>query len=321
MNTEISISPGNFISAYWLTMRPYLLYVSGITGLGGISFAESIAVHHVIILFSAFFFSYGFGQALTDCFQTDTDARSSPYRPLVRRILWKRDVFIVSLTGLFLCGIILGYFNYLNLIIAGFCIVGLATYTFFKRRWWGGPWYNAWIVALLFMMGYLSGGGTAFTPQLYMAMLAVVFGYMNFVLAGYFKDVSADASTDYNTLPVVIGRKKSAVVSSILSILFLASAAVSILIVYMDNPNHQTLIASLMFLGAAVGFTVYSQWQLHKNTEDRTAYRAIVPCVHSYILALIAITATNKPSWIVSMIVFYLLFAYFMSTRVEKTQI
>jgi len=321
MNTEISISPGSFISAYWITMRPYLLFVSGITGLSGLSFAESIPVYRVLILFSAFFLSYGFGQALTDCFQIDTDTRSSPYRPLVRKILRKRDVLIVSLTGLFLCGIVLGYYNSLNLILAVFCIAGLATYTYFKRRWWGGPWYNAWIVVLLFIMGFLSGGSDSFQPQVFTAMLIVFFGYMNFVLVGYFKDVSADAATGYHTLPVVFGRSRSAAVSDVVSFLFFASLAATYLLSLGENMHSIAAIISPIGLCLTLGFIIHSQRQLHKNTEDSAAHKAVTPTVHSYILALITVTVINKPTWIIAMIIFYLLFVYFISARAERSQI
>lgn len=321
MNTNISISPGGFVSAYWITMRPYLLFVSGITGLCGLSFVESIPAHKVIIMFAAFFFSYGFGQALTDCFQIDTDTRSSPYRPLVRKILRKRDVLIVSLAGLFLCGIILGYYNYLNLILVVFCIAGLATYTYFKRKWWGGPWYNAWIVMLLFMMGYLSGGSDAFPPQVFTAMLTVFFGYMNFVLVGYFKDVSADAATGYNTLPVVFGRSRSAAVSDVISFLFFGSLVATYLLSLRENMHSIASIISLIGICLTLGFIIHSQRQLHKNTEDGSAHKAVTPTVHSYILALITVTFINKPTWILAMVLFYLLFTYFMSARAERSQI
>lgn len=240
-------------------MRPYLLFVSGITGLVGLSFAESIPLHQVIILFAAFFFSYGFGQALTDCFQIDTDTRSSPYRPLVRKILRRRDVLIVSLTGLFLCGIIMGYYNYVNLILAVFCIAGLATYTYFKKRWWGGPWYNAWIVALLFMMGYLSGGSDAFPPQLYTAMLTVFFGYMNFVLVGYFKDISADAATGYNTLPVVFGRSRPAAISDVISFLFFGSLVTTCILVFQENIHSFAATIALIGICSTFSFIIHSQ--------------------------------------------------------------
>jgi 4-hydroxybenzoate polyprenyltransferase len=321
MNIQITISPGSFISAYWITMRPYLLFVSGITGLSGLSFAESIPLHQVLILFAAFFLSYGFGQALTDCFQIDTDTRSSPYRPLVRKILRKRDVLLVSLTGLFLCGIALGYYNSLNFILAVFCIAGLATYTYFKKRWWGGPWYNAWIVALLFMMGYLSGGSDSFQPQVFTAMLIVFFGYMNFVLVGYFKDVSADAATGYHTLPVVFGRTHSAAVSNVISFLFFTSLAVTYLLSHWENMHFIAAIISPIGLCLTLGFIIHSQRRLHKNTEDSEAHKAVTPTVHSYILALMTVTVINKPAWLPAMVIFYLLFVYFMSVRTERSQI
>lgn len=139
-----------FTRSYIITMRPYLLFVSGITGIVGLALGPSIGIGATAIAALAFFLSYGFGQALTDCFQLDTDSLSSPYRPLAQGRLGRREVLVVSLTGLGCCGAILIYLHPLNAPLAGLTVLGLATYTFFKRRWWGGPCYNAWIVALSF---------------------------------------------------------------------------------------------------------------------------------------------------------------------------
>src|ERR1041384_2446013 len=73
-----------FIHGYAVTMRPYLLFVSGITGLAGAAFSPAISAGALGGIAFASFFSYGFGQALTDCFQIDTDSISSPYRPLTQ---------------------------------------------------------------------------------------------------------------------------------------------------------------------------------------------------------------------------------------------
>ena len=73
-----------FARDYAVTMRPHLLFVSGITGITGLALAPPLPFAATALLCVAFFLSYGFGQALTDCFQLDTDALSSPYRPLVR---------------------------------------------------------------------------------------------------------------------------------------------------------------------------------------------------------------------------------------------
>ena len=103
------------------------------------------------------FLCYGFGQCLTDCFQIDTDSLSSPYRPLTQGIVDKNHFLFVSAIGLLYCIAVLSYYNPLNLalgVVAGF---GLATYTTFKRKWWAGPFYNSWIVVVLFLMAYLAG--------------------------------------------------------------------------------------------------------------------------------------------------------------------
>jgi len=73
-----------FLKAMVITMRPYLLFLSGITGIAGVAAVPGAPTPTVLLVFVASFLSYGFGQALTDCFQTDTDALSAPYRPLVR---------------------------------------------------------------------------------------------------------------------------------------------------------------------------------------------------------------------------------------------
>ena len=70
-----------FLKAYIITMRPYLMFISGVTGIVGMSFASDIDSVKTSLIFIASFLSYGFGQALTDCFQIDTDSISSPGLP------------------------------------------------------------------------------------------------------------------------------------------------------------------------------------------------------------------------------------------------
>ncbi|TFG61883.1 MAG: hypothetical protein E4H28_08295, partial [Gemmatimonadales bacterium] len=100
-----------FFRDYVVTMRPYLLFVSGITGITGLALAPRLPFAATALLSAVFFLSYGFGQALTDCSQMDTDALSSPYRPLVRGAIRAKDVFRVSLTGLLLAGVTLFLFS------------------------------------------------------------------------------------------------------------------------------------------------------------------------------------------------------------------
>ena len=77
----------HFWRAYFIQMRPYLLFVSGIAGLAGIAMAAGADLPgwKIILAFIPVFLGYGFGQALTDCFQTDTDKLSSPTWKLTRK--------------------------------------------------------------------------------------------------------------------------------------------------------------------------------------------------------------------------------------------
>ena len=155
----------DFVRYYVITMRPYLLFVSGITGIVGLSFAPSISIPNLMILFLVFFLSYGFGQALTDCFQIDTDSLSSPYRPLVQGSIKRWQSLGVSLTLLTVSCAILFFLNTWILPLGLLCVGGLITYTPFKRKWWGGPFYNAWIVALLPVIGKLAASGRGSSPK------------------------------------------------------------------------------------------------------------------------------------------------------------
>ncbi|MBM3297987.1 MAG: penicillin-binding protein 2, partial [Candidatus Aminicenantes bacterium] len=64
------------------------------------AFGENVGTARLALGFLPLFLSYGFGQALTDCFQTDTDSLSAPYRPLVRGTISRGQVLAVSLGGL-----------------------------------------------------------------------------------------------------------------------------------------------------------------------------------------------------------------------------
>ncbi len=316
----------DFVILYMVTMRPYLLFVSGITGIVGLSFAPTLSIFTWTILSLVFFLSYGFGQALTDCFQTDTDALSSPYRPLVQGRVRRRDVLVVSLAGLFLSGIILTMFSLINLALSVIAVIGLATYTYFKRRWWAGPFYNAWIVALLCLIAFTAGSGAAdatltWSPGLLFTLVAVFFGYANFVLTGYYKDVSADRATGYQTLPVVFELRISSVVSDVFALLTLIASGIAIYL----TPSAEDAFAvnwhCLLFAAAGIGAAILAQIRLHKVRSEQEAHSAIALVVHAYVLLLSAIATAQKSDWIFIVAVFYIGFVVTMRLRPMEQQI
>jgi len=277
------------------------MFVSGATTIVGISFVNELEITRAILIFIAGFLSYGFGQALTDCFQIDTDSISSPYRPLTQGIVNRNYFLTISSIGLFSCISIFAYFNPVNIGLGALSGFGLATYTNFKRKWWAGPFYNAWIVLLLFIMSYLAASGNFyfnFSNVIFLAaFLSVFFGYANFVLTGYFKDISADKLTAYNTLPVRYGRKIAAMVSDVFSLIVNLSLFILIVILALDSVPFINLIIGSVFIYSGIGMSILTQISLHNVNTDTDAHIAIAPCVHCYILILSGISILNKPYW------------------------
>ncbi|MEW5924923.1 MAG: UbiA family prenyltransferase, partial [Candidatus Zixiibacteriota bacterium] len=323
---SVAISSWTFFISYIITMRPYLFFVSGAAGITGLALSGLNSLPAGILFSIIFLLSYGFGQALTDSMQVDTDSISSPYRPLVQGKVSRRDVALVSLAGLSISGIAFISASRINILLCIMAIAGLATYTYFKRRWWGGPFYNAWIVAALCLIGYVSGNGIAevpniITPALISTILTVLFGYANFVLVGYYKDISADRATGYMTMPVVFGFKISAIVSDIFAAAEVAAAGLTLFFIYTNITSTIVILpaSGLYFAGILVAIT--GQIRLHRLESEADAYRSIAPTVHSFILLLSSITIMLRPTWTPAILLLYATFILILRFRPMKEQI
>lgn len=295
--------------AYWITLRPYLFFVSGVSGALGLALAGARGAVFAAA-FTSFFFSYGLGQAVTDVFQTDTDAISSPYRPLTQGLISARQVLGVSMAGLCCCGLTLALLNPWNAALSGAAVGGLIAYTPCKRRWWAGPWWNAWIVALLPAMGILCGQRVPAVVAA-AAMVSVFASYAVFVLLGYLKDVTADRLTGYETLPVKAGFRVAVLVSAG----FLAAAAGA----------SAVLLRGLGLAGAAVaGGGILAMGGAHVlawNTDERNAHRAIAWSLRGFVLLHLGETVAARPEMWIGAPVFYAAFEMVLARRPERTQI
>jgi 4-hydroxybenzoate polyprenyltransferase len=313
-----------FWKAFWLTMRPYLIFVSGAAGLVGLSFLDSPKPARILLAFFPLLFSYGLGQALTDCFQTDTDALSSPYRPLVQGVITRKQVLSTSLAGLLLGIIILTSLNPFIPVLGTVAVLGLLGYTFFKKRWWGGPFWNSWIVALIPIIGIMTGEHFYFSDlaslskadslAFFFAVLAILFGYGNFVVMGYLKDIFADRQTGYRTFPVVFGWKATAIYSDVLA---LAAGIFTGLALF----GIRTFLPGLVFFFAAVTVNIYAQIDIHRIRDERKAHGPIANVVRAFVLYALAIVVALHIEWLPFVILFYLIFETALKYRPEKTQV
>lgn len=314
-----------FLKSYLITMRPYLLFVSGAAGLIGLAFIENPARVRVILAFIPLFLSYGLGQALTDCFQTDTDAISSPYRPLIQGVITRKQVFIVSLVGLGMGVLIMGYLNLMILIFGILAVIGLLTYTIFKRTWWGGPPWNSWIVALLPIMGRMVDNGyritnifnlnNSYALAFLFAVIAIFSGYANFVVMGYFKDISADAKTGYRTFPVVFGWEPAAIYSDLTA---LVAALLTGCAIYFSG--HFNIPGIAIFV-VAVAINLYAQIKIHLIHDENKTHGPIENVVRAFILYCLALIISLKISWFIFIGIFYLFFELILKLRPERKQV
>ena len=309
-----------FLRSYWIHMRPYLLFISGIAGLAGLAVVDNLVVPAAtfILAFIPFFFGYGFGQALTDSFQTDTDAISSPYRPVVQGQIRKNDLKWVSVAGLIVISCFIIPMNVLIIPLCLLMLLGLATYTYFKKNFWiAGPFYNAFIVMLLPITGFMVGGPAIFQDLLNKDLLYLCgmtfFSYANFVLIGYLKDIEADRQTNYNTFPVKFGWNKTVGGGDV----FVAIAATFCFL----QLRSADLSAAIALLGT--GVAVWGQVKAHmsklKNEKDSKV--PILATIRAFELWHIAVIYQARPEWWWILVVFYLAFEITLSSRPVKNQI
>ncbi|HEY5956756.1 MAG TPA: UbiA family prenyltransferase [Polyangiaceae bacterium] len=143
-STQWALGTRGWVGAYLTTMRPYLFFVSGAAGLAGEALVAGPSPIRRLVVFVPLFLAYGFGQALTDTFQIDTDSVSAPYRPLVRGQIGIRAVRWTSLAGLAASSLLLCALSRWVLIPAVLAVLGLLAYTPCKRRYWAGPPVMHW---------------------------------------------------------------------------------------------------------------------------------------------------------------------------------
>lgn len=314
-----------FWRAFGVTMRPYLMFVSGASGLVGLALAEPLRGPLLLAAALPFFASYGLGQAITDSFQTDTDALSSPYRPLVRGEITRMQVRVVSFSSLALVALMLALLNPWALVPAVLAVGGVTVYTPFKRRWWAGPPWNSWVVALLPLIAVLLGGGTPADAlgraELWLAMGSVYFTYLVFVLLGYFKDVEADRATGYETMVVHFGRRAALWVSALHAA---AGIACSLGLVYLGleglaDGMPGPIGVALWVIG--VGSLATAHRRMSKTTRDDEAYGPIAITVIAYVALHLGETVLLRPAFAPAALLLFPAAVWMLARRPEKTQI
>ena len=322
MNYDGQIAPVTslrFWRAFTVTLRPYLMFLSLSAGLSGLALTQPGDIWPLYAV--AFFFSYGLGQAITDTFQTDTDALSSPYRPLVRGEISRRQVLIAALSGMAFCGAVIFSANPWAALPAVAGTAGLISYTWFKRRWWGGPPWNAWIMAMLPLMGVLCGGLTLTSAlartDVVLAMIGVFATYVPFVILGYFKDISADAATGYQTILVRFGSKVSISVSLLHAIIGLAASVALVT----NSSNGFSFQPAWLLWGLGWMLLLAAHVRLWIDDSEATAYFGIELSASAFVAIHLGQAAILQPGFTGLSLAAYAISVLMLWRRPQRAQI
>jgi 4-hydroxybenzoate polyprenyltransferase len=317
-----------FWQSYLVTARPYLFYVSGIIGLVGLSLSEELVVWRFVTAFFSLFFFLGFGQALSDIFDRDTDRHSSPDRPMMKRLIRPRDVFIVSFAGLIACSAVMFILNPLTLAINIAIIAAWRNYRVFKRLWWIGPFWKAFIISLIMVDGYLAGGSPVTdlltSSSVQSGFLTIFFAYTALSILGSFKDISADRRTGFRTLPVLFGWRPSVIISAafagaagVYSFLFFEGAGLDF-----SRPVPLNTGISFIFLGISWVFYVLAHIKIYRvrGYEDQ-AFRGIEYMMRGFIFMTMAEVLVLKPQLLSLSVAYYLFFEFAFHARPNRAQV
>ncbi len=316
-----------FWTRYWETMRPYVLYVSAFTGLAGISLVSDYSPGIVILSTIACFFIYGLANGVVDVFHIKCDEISAPERPLVKGEIGKVPVLLVSMLGICLAFIFAVSVNSHTIVPSIFAFIALLLYTPLKRTWWGGPPWNAIIVAILPFLGFIMISpeqdslretlAAIENPNLLFTLLAVAFAYANFVLMGYLKDIRADAETGFNTFAVKFGWQPTIIYSHILCAL---SAFSTFMAIY---PELDSLAGTLgvIVLIVAVIVNMIGQIGVHSVREEAKVHKPLSFVLRALAFYCLAIILTYKLEWLPFVLLLYAGFEFTLRNRPDESQL
>ena len=247
----------------------------------------------------------------------------------MRGTVTPRQVAAISLTLLCIGIAVLATFNAYTILIAAAMVAGLATYTFFKRRWWGGPLWNSWIVALLPLLTYLIGSRStrpwSLPPELLALMASTFFTYGVFVILGYFKDVSADRSAGYRTIVVRFGWHKAVYVDTVITLLGIGASVTAILLALSGGtaaPGNALFPLAVVVWVLGSYLLILANFQLLRIPDrDDKAYKAIGNVVRGFILLHGAEVIFFNPALAGVALLVFILFEFSLRIRPEPTQI
>ncbi|OGU17252.1 MAG: ubiquinone biosynthesis protein UbiA [Ignavibacteria bacterium GWB2_35_12] len=283
-----------FIRAYIKSMRLYYSFITGISGLIGLSFYQYLAYsgddktffgfNHTIetptplpkllLILIILFLSWGINQIYNDYLGLKEDRINAPDRPMVSGELNPLAAVFVSTMLMIIAFCLTWFFLETEAIIP--LIIGVGLNILYEYAKGYGLWGNiifGFMISTCSMYGFLASGKSdislfSLSQILLIVYIALINGLMTFYT--YFKDYEGDKAVGKKTIIVRMGLVKSQKLSIIASFLPLA---VFLIFYYGIGAWHFELNGIFLVLGLlATGLQIWTGYLYFINPKGEMTY-------------------------------------------------
>ena len=260
-------------------MNPYLeILRPGNALMGAISIIliaiidKTISIPIVLAMITVFFETAA-GNVINDYFDYNIDLVNKPERPIPSGRIslenGKRYAYLLFAAGT-VCGFLISYLtaNWIPFIIVLIADVVLYLYAYKLKA---TPLIGNLAVGFMTGFGFVFGGFTINNPSI--VMTSIFLGFFAFVMTTAreiikdIEDVEGDRKDGARTLPILIGKKKPAILATILIII--DCALCPLLYIY-----HIFGVLYLVIIAVAVIIFIYSAILIMKSQEEPVAHKS-----------------------------------------------
>lgn len=227
----------------------------------------------IVLAMMAVFFETAAGNVINDYFDYNIDLINKPERPIPSGRIslenGKRYAYLLFAAGT-VCGFLISYLtaNWIPFIIVLIADVVLYLYAYKLKA---TPLIGNLAVGFMTGFGFVFGGFTINNPSI--VMTSIFLGFFAFVMTTAreiikdIEDVEGDRKDGARTLPILIGKKKPAILATILIII--DCALCPLLYIY-----HIFGVLYLVIIAVAVIIFIYSAILIMKSQEEPVAHKS-----------------------------------------------
>ncbi|HEY5956755.1 MAG TPA: hypothetical protein VIV60_09390 [Polyangiaceae bacterium] len=189
----------------------------------------------------------------------------------------------------------------------------------------GGTPCNALVVALLPYIGVVALGGSPYLAvhdwRLHAIAVSVFGSYAVFVIIGYLKDVVADRSTGYDTLPVHFGVRCSVLVSGGFALLGAVGSAAVVCHGLSVAPLRTPVVIGVLFWIVGLACLAVCHGLAWRVTRDDEAHGAIAWSVRAFLALHFGEALVTDPTLTPLAALLAVAFEFVLALRPARSQI